>query len=68
MTPPKKTDDPDRVVVRADLRKKYTQGATVRDLAEQVGRSYGYVHRILTENKDFQLRDRGGKRKKKASA
>ena len=34
----------------ADLRKKYDSGQSIRALAESSGRSYGFVHRILTES------------------
>ena len=34
----------------ADLRRKYDSGASIRALAESTGRSYGFVHRILTES------------------
>ena len=50
----------------ADLRKKYDSGQSIRALAESSGRSYGFVHRILTESGAV-LRGRGGatRRKKK---
>jgi predicted transcriptional regulator len=41
------------------LRKNYEKGASIRGLAEQTGRSYGFVHRVLTEN-GVTLRGRGG--------
>jgi hypothetical protein len=41
------------------LRKRYDGGASIRDLAEQTGRSYGFVHRILGEA-GATLRGRGG--------
>lgn len=43
----------------ADLRKEYESGASIRALAEQTGRSYGFVHRVLTEA-EVALRGRGG--------
>lgn len=43
----------------ADLKKKYTAGASIRDLAEATGRSYGFVHRVLSES-GVALRGRGG--------
>jgi predicted transcriptional regulator len=43
----------------ADLKKKYEKGASIRSLAESTGRSYGFVHRVLTES-GVQLRGRGG--------
>ena len=42
-----------------DLKKKYEKGASIRALAEQTGRSYGFVHRILSES-GAPLRSRGG--------
>jgi hypothetical protein len=49
------------------LRKRYDGGASIRDLAESTGRSYGFIHRMLVES-GAPLRGRGGAtRKKKAS-
>jgi predicted transcriptional regulator len=42
-----------------ELKKKYQGGASIRALAEETGRSYGFVHRILSEN-EVVLRSRGG--------
>jgi hypothetical protein len=49
----------DRQKLAGELTKKYANGASIRALAEETGRSYGFVHRILTEN-DVSLRSRGG--------
>lgn len=35
--------------VRADLADRYNRGATIKAIAEEVGRSYGSVHKLLTE-------------------
>lgn len=43
----------------ADLRKAYESGASIRTLAEGTGRSYGFIHRLLTEAGTI-LRGRGG--------
>jgi len=43
----------------AELRKKYDGGSSIRLLAESTGRSYGFVHRILSES-GATLRGRGG--------
>ncbi len=43
----------------ADLKKKYEKGASIRSLAESTGRSYGFVHRVLSES-GVALRGRGG--------
>lgn len=42
-----------------DLKRKYEKGASIRALAAQTGRSYGFVHRVLIET-GVQLRGRGG--------
>ena len=56
----------DRSTLAADLKKRYEKGESIRLLAESSGRSYGFVHRILSES-GTTLRGRGGAtRKKKA--
>ncbi|WP_414169171.1 helix-turn-helix domain-containing protein [Streptoverticillium reticulum] len=52
-----KAEQQDRVT--AELRKKYDAGASIRALAEESGRSYGYVHRRLAES-GVTFRSRGG--------
>jgi transposase len=49
-----------------ELKTKYEQGASIRELAEQTGRSYGFVHRLLNES-DTSLRGRGGSSKSRQS-
>ncbi|MDQ1632881.1 MAG: hypothetical protein QOC80_2853 [Frankiaceae bacterium] len=49
----------DRDMLAQDLRKKYEGGQSIRLLAESSGRSYGFVHRILSES-GTTLRGRGG--------
>lgn len=49
----------DRDSLTADLRKKYENGASIRELADETGRSYGFVHRLLGES-GVTLRGRGG--------
>lgn len=49
----------ERDKLAADLRKKYDAGQSIRLLAEASGRSYGFVHRILSES-GTSLRGRGG--------
>ncbi|MFB6533085.1 helix-turn-helix domain-containing protein [Streptomyces noursei] len=44
------------------LKAKYDAGASIRALAAESGRSYGYVHRTLTEA-GTALRAFGGKRR-----
>ncbi|MCU7822293.1 MULTISPECIES: helix-turn-helix domain-containing protein [Streptomycetaceae] len=48
-----------REKLAADLKKKYDSGASIRALAEETGRSYGFVHRMLSES-GVNLRGRGG--------
>ena len=56
----------DRDKLAADLRKKYDSGKSIRELAASTGRSYGFVHRILSES-GATLRGRGGATRGKAS-
>ena len=56
----------DREILAAELKGKYEAGASIRALAEASGRSYGFVHRILSES-GATLRGRGGATRKKAS-
>lgn len=53
-----------REELAADLRKKYEQGESIRSLAESTGRSYGFVHRVLSES-GATLRGRGGATRRK---
>ena len=55
----------ERNKLAADLRKKYDSGQSIRLLAEGSGRSYGFVHRILSES-GTSLRGRGGATRGKA--
>jgi helix-turn-helix protein len=56
---------PDRSKLATDLKKRYDSGESIRALASATGRSYGFVHRILTEN-GVTLRGRGGATRGKA--
>ncbi|MBA3489946.1 MAG: transcriptional regulator [Longispora sp.] len=47
-----------------DLVERYTAGESIRALASSTGRSYGFVHRVLSES-EIQLRQRGGARRRK---
>lgn len=42
-----------------ELKKQYDKGRSIRDLADSHGRSYGFVHRVLSES-GVDLRGRGG--------
>jgi hypothetical protein len=57
----------DRAKLAADLKKRYDSGESIRALAADTGRSYGFVHRILTEN-GVSLRGRGGATRGRAKA
>ncbi|HEY3736165.1 MAG TPA: helix-turn-helix domain-containing protein [Jatrophihabitans sp.] len=57
----------DRVKLAADLKKKYEKGLSIRDLADSNGRSYGFVHRVLSES-GVDLRGRGGATRNKVKA
>jgi len=54
----------ERQALARDVVSRYTAGESIRALAEATGRSYGYIHRILTES-GVQLRQRGGARRRK---
>lgn len=49
----------DRQRLSKELRRRYESGESIRDLAEETGRSYGFVHRVLSES-GARLRGRGG--------
>ena len=49
----------DRTKLASDLKKRYDGGESIRSLASSTGRSYGFVHRILSES-GVSLRGRGG--------
>ena len=49
----------ERSTLADDLKAKYASGASIRALAAETGRSYGFVHRILSES-EVSLRSRGG--------
>ncbi len=53
----------DRSNLATDLKKRYDAGESIRSLATSTGRSYGFIHRILTET-GVTLRGRGGATKK----
>lgn len=54
----------ERQTLAKDLVRRYTDGESIRALASATGRSYGFVHRVLTES-GVQLRQRGGARRRK---
>ncbi len=54
---------PDRYLLSTKLVARYNAGATIRQLVSETGRSYGAVHRMLTE-RDVTMRVRGGDTRK----
>jgi predicted transcriptional regulator len=55
----------DRTKLSAELKKAYDKGKSIRELADLHGRSYGFVHRVLSES-GATLRGRGGATRSKA--
>src|ERR1700759_529673 len=55
----------ERTKLATDLRKAYDKGKSIRELADSHGRSYGFVHRVLSES-GVTLRGRGGATRTKA--
>lgn len=68
-TLPKKTriTGSERTKLAGDLKKRYAAGESIRALAASTGRSYGFVHRILSES-GTKLRGRGGATRGKAKS
>ncbi len=54
-----------REQLASDLKSKYEAGESIRALAQETGRSYGFVHRMLSES-GVTLRGRGGATRGKA--
>ncbi len=54
----------ERQSLAKDLVRRYSEGESIRALASSTGRSYGFVHRVLTES-GVQLRQRGGARRRR---
>ena len=55
----------ERTKLAGDLKKAYERGISIRELADKHGRSYGFIHRVLSES-GVQLRGRGGATRGKA--
>lgn len=53
----------DRSKLATNLKARYDAGESIRSLATATGRSYGFIHRILTET-GVALRGRGGATRK----
>jgi hypothetical protein len=57
-----------RAKLAAELKRQYQRGRSIRDLAREYGRSYNFIHGMLTEV-GVSLRGRGGPmNRKKPSA
>jgi predicted transcriptional regulator len=56
-----------RDALTQSLRARYESGESIRSIAESTGRSYGFVHRLLSES-GTSLRSRGGATRGKRSA
>lgn len=57
----------ERDTLTEELKSRYEQGASIRSLANETGRSYGFIHRLLVES-ETALRGRGGATRRKATA
>lgn len=55
----------ERTKLANELKKSYDKGKSIRELADSHGRSYGFVHRVLSES-GVNLRGRGGATRTKA--
>ena len=57
----------ERDKLSATLAKKYGSGTSIRELAKSTNRSYGFIHRVLSES-GVPLRGRGGATRGKKSS
>jgi predicted transcriptional regulator len=57
----------ERTKLANELKKAYDKGRSIRELADVHNRSYGFVHRVLSES-GVALRGRGGATRTKVSA
>lgn len=56
----------DRVTVSKKIISLYKKGDSIRQIADEIGRSYGFVHRLLSEN-TVSLRSQGGSHTRKVA-
>ncbi len=49
----------EREDLAVDVKGRYTRGESIRGIAADTGRSYGFIHRLLVES-ETPLRGRGG--------
>jgi hypothetical protein len=54
----------DRARMAERVTAQYNQGRSIREIAQDTGRSYGFVHRVLSES-EVALRGRGGPTRRK---
>lgn len=59
VTPGVRVEGEDRSELTVRLAERYVLGASVRQLSEEIGRSYGFVHRILSEARVLRPRGEG---------
>lgn len=57
----------ERTKLSVDLKKAYEKGKSIRELADSHNRSYGFIHRVLSES-GVNLRGRGGATRTKVKA
>jgi predicted transcriptional regulator len=57
----------ERTKLAGELKKAYDKGKSIRELADSHGRSYGFVHRVLSES-GVELRGRGGATRTKTAS
>ncbi|MFN8185066.1 MAG: helix-turn-helix domain-containing protein [Candidatus Nanopelagicales bacterium] len=49
----------ERQDLTVEVKGRYTRGESIREIAADTGRSYGFIHRLLVES-ETALRGRGG--------
>ncbi|MAT62094.1 MAG: transcriptional regulator [Micrococcales bacterium] len=55
----------ERELLAKELKKRYAAGASIRELATETNRSYGFIHRLLNDS-GVKLRGRGGATRSRA--
>jgi predicted transcriptional regulator len=63
---PARVTGQERADLARSLEAQYRAGASIRELSESTGRSYGFIHRMLTDS-GVPLRGRGGATRARAS-
>jgi hypothetical protein len=51
--------------MRAEIARLYDAGLTIQEVAAAVGRSYGYVHRVLHADPGVTVRPYGGSHRRR---